>query len=101
MSDKNTSDSARFYKSGAKSVYVGENFFNELDKMSVDLILTESRTHAIFPAISLWRGMGEVIKNDNVAAIFTSAPEISTEIYNYELNDLESAEKIIKFLANL
>ena len=101
LSDKNTSDSARFYKSGAKSVYVSENFFDELDKMSVDLILTESRTYAIFPAISLWRGMGEVIKNDNVAAIFTSAPEISTEIYNYELNDLESAEKIIKFLANL
>lgn len=80
-------------------VYVGENFFNELDKMSADLIFTESRTHATNPAISLWRGKGQVIKDDNVAAIFTSEPHDADDIYQYDLNDFDSAEKICKFLA--
>jgi len=107
-------DSYKFQTAGAKSVAVispkswfmiqhtdeRENFLSVADKMSgVDLILTESRTKNICPTISLWRGRGEVIKNEKIAAIFTSKPEKSDDIYQFDINDLESAEKICKFLA--
>ena len=75
-------DSWRFQSAGAISVAVvspkswfliqhtvtRENFLSVAEKMNVDLILTESRTHATRPAISLWRGKGEVIADENVAA---------------------------------
>lgn len=105
-------DSWKFQSAGAKSVAVvspngyflverveNQNFLSLAEKMNVDLILTESRTKNIFPTISLWRGRGEVIKNEKIAAIFTSEPEKSDEIYNFDLDDMISAEKIVKFLA--
>lgn len=106
-------DSWKFQSAGAKSVAVvspngyfllentseRENFLKIAEKMNVDLILTESRTKNIFPTISLWRGRGEVIKNEKIAAIFTSEPEKSDDIYNFDLDDMISAEKIVKFLA--
>lgn len=106
-------DSFRFQTAGAKSVAIvsprswfmiqqsdgRENFFAVAEKMNVDLILTESRTHGTCPAISLWRGKGEVIINEQVAAIFTSKPAPSDDIIQHDLNDLPAAEKICKFLA--
>ena len=106
-------DSWKFQSAGAKSVAVvspngyffiektaeRENFLKIAEKMNVDLILTESRTKNLFPTISLWRGKGEVIKNEKIAAIFTSKPEKSDDIYQFDINDMESAEKICKFLA--
>lgn len=108
-------DSFRFQTAGAKSVAVvspqnwfmieqtdtRENFLSVADKMSgVDLILTESRTHATCPAISLWRGRGEVIADEKVAAIFTSAPVAVNDVAQFELNDFAAAERICKFLAH-
>ena len=105
-------DSYKFQSAGAKSVAVvspngyflverveNQNFLSVAEKMNVDLILTESRTKNIFPTISLWRGKGEVIKNEKIAAIFTSEPQKSDDIYQFDINDMISAEKIIKFLA--
>ena len=106
-------DSWKFQSAGAKSVAVvspngyffiektaeRENFLKIAEEMNVDLILTESRTKNLFPTISLWRGKGEVIKNEKIAAIFTSKPEKSDDIYQFDINDMESAEKICKFLA--
>lgn len=106
-------DSHRFQTAGARSVAVvsaqgwfiiqrtdeRENFFAVADKMTVDLILTESRTHGTFPTISLWRGLGEVIADEKVAAIFTSEPVASDKIIQHDLNDFDAAEKICKFLA--
>jgi len=66
----------------------------------VDLILTESRTHATCPAISLWRGHGEVIADEKVAAIFTSAPVAVNDVAQFDLNDF-AAERICKFLAGI
>ena len=109
-------DSFRFQTAGARSVAVvspqswfmiqqtdePENFFAVAEKMTgVDLILTESRTKKFFPTISLWRGRGTVIADEKVAAIFTSEPVASDEIYQFDLNDLIAAEKICKFLAGL
>lgn len=110
--DINGKDSQKFQNAGAKSVAVvspnqffmiqtakNANFLEVAEKMVADLILTESRTHETFPAISLWREQGEVIKNEKIVAIFTSRPQKSDDIYQFDLNDSVSAEKIIKFLA--
>ena len=108
-------DSYKFQSAGAKSVAVvapkswfmiqqtaeRENFLAIADKMNVDLILTESRTHGTFPAISLWRGKGEVIINEKTAVIFTSEPQKSDDFYQFDINDLISAEKICRFLAGI
>ena len=108
-------DSWKFQSAGAKSVAVvspsgyflientleRENFLKIAEKMNVDLILTESRTKNLFPTISLWRGRGEVIRNEKIAAIFTSEPQKSDDIYQFDINDMVSAEKIVKFLAGI
>ena len=107
-------DSYKFQSAGAKSVAVvspngyflverveNQNFLSIAEKMNVDLILTESRTKNIFPTISLWRELGEVIKNEKIAAIFTSEPQKSDDIYQFDINDMISAEKICKFLAGI
>ena len=109
-------DSQRFQNAGAKSVAVispsgwfmiqktetREDFLNVAEKFDgIDLILTESRSHGIFPAISLWRGNGEVVRDEKVSAIFSIKPEISTEFFQADLNDINTAIKIILFLAGL
>ena len=108
-------DSYRFQTAGAKSVAVvsprswfmiqqtdeRENFLAVAEKMSVDLILTESRTRNFFPTISLWRGRGEVIAEEKVVAIFTNEPTPSDEIFQFDLDDLTAAERICRFLATL
>ena len=106
-------DSYKFQTAGAKSVAVispndyfmierveNQNFLSVANKMSgVDFIFFLISTKKIFPTISLWRGRGEVIKNEKIAAIFTSKPEKLDDIYQLDINDIESAEKICKFLA--
>ena len=108
-------DSHRFQAAGARSVAVispqgwfmiqhtdeRENFFALAEKMSgVDLILTESRTHGTCPAISLWRGRGTIIADETVAAIFTTElAAVPDDIYHFDLNDFDAAEKICRFLA--
>ena len=107
-------DSQRFQTAGARSVAVVspqgwfmiqrtdecKNFSTVVEKMSgVDLILTESRTHGTNPAISLWRGRGEVIASEQVASIFTSEPAASDDVYQHDLNDFDAAERICRFLA--
>ena len=109
-------DSQKFQDAGAKSVAVvspngfflvqktdeRENFLNVAEKFdNVDLILTESRTHGIFPALSLWRGKGEVITDEKVAAIFSSEIQPAKDFFQADLNDFETAVKIILFLAGL
>ena len=106
-------DSWRFQQAGAKSVAVvspkswfmiqktseRENFLSVSEKMNVDLIFTEGRTQRIFPTISLWRGHGDKIADENICAIFSSMPETSAEICEFDLDDTISAERILKFLA--
>ena len=106
-------DSWRFQTAGAKSVAVvspkswfmieqsdaRENFSVVAEKMNVDLILTESRTHGTFPALSVWRGFGEVIADEKVVAIFTTEPTASNEIAQFNLEDKVAAEKICRFVA--
>lgn len=109
-------DSYKFQAAGARSVAVvspngwfmiqhtdeREDFPHIAEKMTgVDLILTESRTRNFFPTISIWRGRGEVIADEKVAAIFTSEPNDDNNIIRRDINDLSAAEKLCKFLGGL
>lgn len=107
-------DSDKFQKAGAAGVAVvspdgwfmtqktdGRADFNRIAEKfdGVDLILTESRTHGIFPAVSIWRGLGEVIADEKVAAIFSSEPVETEEIFRADLNDEAAAVAAVLFLA--
>ena len=106
-------DSWRFTQAGADTVAVVSNegyfissnqsadFFEIVNKISgVDLILTESRTKKIFPTISIYRGLGEPIIDENVVAIFSDR-KINCEIKNFDINDIENGVKICKLLTHM
>lgn len=107
-------DSYRFQDVGAQSVAVvsknGWFLINRTSERSelttltahmknVDIIFIESRAHGTFPAIFLWRGMGEKNLRDDVVAVFTTEPEKTTDTFQIDLNDEAKAEKLSRFLA--
>ena len=107
-------DSYRFQDAGAQSVAVvsknGWFLINRTSERSelttltahmknVDIIFIESRAHGTFPAIFLWRGMGEKNLRDDVVAVFTTEPEKTTNTFQIDLNDEAKAEKLSRFLA--
>ena len=112
--DMKGKDSYRFGVAGARSVAVVSpsgwfmirktdtraDFQTVADLMTGgDLILTESRTHGTCPAVSLWRGRGDVIADETVAAVFASPPVAAADFAQFDLNDLPAAERVCKFLA--
>ena len=112
--DMEGKDSCRFSEAGAESVAVvspqgwfmvqkTQNrapFEDIAAKMEgVDLILTESRSHGILPALSLWRDKGDPLTGEDAAALFTSSPHSETNnLYEYDLNDIEKAVELCLFL---
>ena len=120
--DTQGKDSARFRASGACAVSVvsPKGYFLEeatrlpfdraADKFEkIDLILTESRTHAACPAFSLWRGRGEPILGNGVTALFAgeklseAAADIAGEngISIYPMGDIDRAELLMLFLSGV
>lgn len=120
--DTQRKDSARFRASGAYAVSVvsPKGYFLEeatrlpfdraADKFEkIDLILTESRTHAACPAFSLWRGRGEPILGNGVTALFAgeklseAAADIAGEngISIYPMGDIDRAELLTLFLSGV
>ena len=120
--DTQGKDSARFRASGACAVSVvsPKGYFLEeatrlpfdraADKFEkIDLILTESRTHAACPAFSLWRGRGEPILGNGVTALFAGeklsevAADIAGEngISIYPMGDIDRAELLTLFLSGV
>ena len=106
-------DSWRFSQAGAKSVAVispkswlmiqeterRADFSQIADKMeNIDLILTESRSHATLPAISLYRGLDVPLINESVVAIFTNEKIDIDNILQCDLNDVDQALKVCLFL---
>lgn len=120
--DTQGKDSARFRASGACAVSVvsPKGYFLEeatrlpfdraADKFEkIDLILTESRTHAACPAFSLWRGRGEPILGNGVTALFAgeklseAAADTAGEngISIYPMGDIDRAELLTLFLSGV
>lgn len=120
--DTQGKDSARFRASGACAVSVvsPKGYFLEeatrlpfdraADKFEkIDLILTETRTHAACPAFSLWRGRGEPILGNGVTALFAgeklseAAADIAGEngISIYPMGDIDRAELLTLFLSGV
>ena len=107
-------DSFRFQRAGAQSVAVVspngwfmiqktdsriefEQITNKMD--NIDLILTESRTHGTCPAISLYRGIGEPLINEDVVTLFTSKTiESVNNVIQYNLDDIDAAVDVCVFL---
>ena len=65
----------------------------------VDLVLIESRNHGVMPKISLWRGLGEVMVDEETVALFSSGEIEAVSLRQYDLDDLDGAARLILFLA--
>jgi molybdopterin-guanine dinucleotide biosynthesis protein len=67
----------------------------------VDLVIIESRNHGTIPKISLWRGLGEVIADEDTVAIFSSGEHEVTSLRQYDIDDAEGAAQLVCFLCGL
>ena len=65
---------------------------------NVDLVLIESRSHGVMPKLSLWRGLGEVIVDEETVALFSSGEPEAISLRQYDLDDLAGAVRLILFL---
>ena len=109
-------DSWRFQQAGAESVAVvspngyfiqrqTEQRASLLDVANqlqgVDLVLIESRNHGTIPKLSLWRGLGEPVIDEDTAALFTSNPQSDAVIHQYGIDAISQATALIRFLSGL
>jgi len=107
-------DSGRFRAAGAASVAVVAPagfwlYERTQEKLSlevaaarmtdVDLVLIETRSHGVFPALSLWRELEEPLLDERVAAFFSSCHERQAEgILQLDLEAMEDAAHLAIFL---
>lgn len=112
--DMQGKDSFRFAQAGAQGVAVvspagwfmvqktGQSApLTEItaNMQGMDLILTESRTQYSLPAISLWRGQGQPMTDEQVTALFTTDPQSDNhDIYEFHIDDCKKAVEICLFL---
>ena len=75
-----------------------EDFLTVAEKFEgVDLILIESKVPVIQPALSLL-DFEDIKADKKIAAIFSSNPEKSDEVLQFDSTDIDSAVKVCKFL---
>ena len=117
--DTKGKDTDRFTAAGAAAVAVSapNGYFIEqetaerrsltdiaekLDRASVDVCITESRTRGVAPLFLLYRGRGTPETDERTIAFFSKAPEAAplTEdaLLRVDLDDLETAERLALFL---
>lgn len=111
--DEEGKDSWRFKEAGADGVAVvsPKGYFiqqktAERAKLTeiaqrlteVDVVLIESRNHGTMPKISLWRGLGEVLADEDTVALFSSGEEGDIAVRKYHIDDLEGAAELVRFL---
>ena len=75
------------------------NMANQLE--GVDLVLIESRNHGTIPKLSLWRGLGEPVIDEDTAALFSSRPEPDRAVHQYGIDAIAEAVALIRFLCGL
>jgi len=66
--------------------------------VDVDLVIIESRNHGTMPKLSLWRGLGEVIADEETVAIFSNGEHGETTVRQYDINDIAGAARLVRFL---
>lgn len=113
--DQEGKDSWRFQNAGARSVAVvspsGWVLMQQTEERAsleqvaakmegIDLLLSESRTHGVCPAISLWRGKAEPMTGEDVAAVFAKGltPDQVQGVLQFDLDDSEAAVRLCLFL---
>jgi len=114
--DEEGKDSYRFKQAGADGVAVvsPEGYFIQQKTeqraslmeiagrlTDVDLVIIESRSHGTIPKISLWRGLGEVIADEDTVAIFSSGEHGAASLRQYDIDDAEGAAQLVCFLCGL
>ncbi|BEU86654.1 bifunctional molybdenum cofactor guanylyltransferase MobA/molybdopterin-guanine dinucleotide biosynthesis adaptor protein MobB [Selenomonas sp. TAMA-11512] len=113
--DTEGKDTDRFFKAGAHAVALtskdGYFLFQRTDEQktllelaekleNVDLILFESRAHGIFPAIGLFRGLGEPHFPNDVVAVFSDR-DIAVPQPVHHIDDIDRATFLVLFLTGL
>ena len=107
-------DSGRFREAGASSVAVVSPagfwlYERTQEKLpleaaaarmtGVDLVLIETRSQGVFPALSLWRGLEEPLLDERVVALFSSCHERQAEgILQLDLEAMDDAAHLVLFL---
>ena len=64
----------------------------------VDVVLLESRSHGTAPKISLWRGLGQLVVDDDTVAVFSSGEHGDLSVRQYDLDDIAAAVRLVQFL---
>lgn len=64
----------------------------------VDLVFIESRTHGVLPKISLWRGLGDPMVDEDTVALFTCKLSAGSDVAQYPINDMTAAIELVQFL---
>jgi molybdopterin-guanine dinucleotide biosynthesis protein len=64
----------------------------------VDVVLLESRSHGTAPKISLWRGLGNLVVDDDTIAVFSSGEHRDLSVRQYDLDDIAGAARLVQFL---
>ena len=111
--DEEGKDSYRFKKAGADGVAVvsPQGYFIQQQTAGraslvdiaqrltdVDVVLIESRNHGIMPKLSLWRGLGEVLVDEDTVAIFSSVRHEQIALLQYGIDDIDGAAALVRFL---
>ena len=65
---------------------------------AVDVVLIESRSHGTAPKISLWRGLGKLVVDDDTVAVFSSGEHRDLSVRQYDLDDIAAAVRLVQFL---
>ncbi|ANR69814.1 molybdopterin-guanine dinucleotide biosynthesis protein B [Selenomonas sp. oral taxon 126] len=113
--DTEGKDSARFSAAGAEAVAVSsphgyfilqktksrkdfQNLIAKIDSNSVNLYITESRSHGVLPTLMLDRGVGTPEIDERVVAHFVKDPARAADVLTADLDDMDTAVRLALFL---
>ena len=113
--DTEGKDSARFSAAGAAAVAVSsphgyfilqktksrkdfQNLIAKIDSNSVNLYITESRSHGVLPTLMLDRGVGTPEIDERVVAHFVKDPARAADVLTADLDDMDTAVRLALFL---
>ena len=113
--DTEGKDTARFMTAGAEAVAVSspdgyfiqqrancrkdfQNLIAQMDRDSLDLYITESRSRGVLPTLLLDRGLGMPEIDERIVAYFAKGRSIDTDVLKFDLDDMDTAVRLVLFL---